>query len=381
MAKRMTIEAGARYGSLTVLEQADDYISPSGNHSTQFKCRCDCGNEIITRGTYLKIGKTKACKKCSYQQQAQNRIRDLTGCRFGRWTVISRFNSDRPGVYWKCLCDCGNEGVIRGTSLTSGNSTSCGCFALEKLRDDHRLDLSGKTFYRLTVICRVDDFVSPINGKHRSRWKCRCECGKIVEVNGSDLTSGNTHSCGCYKLDKTSETHFQDLSGRRFGMLTVIKRVEDYVTLESGRSRPQFLCRCDCGNEKIIQKDSLMNGTISCGCINSRGEREIAEFLRANNISFEVQYSFADLKGVGDVLLHFDFAIKDLSGNLLSLIEYQGEQHFVPIPFFGGETKYEKQSKNDDLKRKYCKEHEIILIEIPYDANICDYLKNTLSFK
>ena len=121
-----------------------------------------------------------------------------------------------------------------------------------------------------------------------------------------------------------------------------------------------------------------MNGTISCGCINSRGERKIAEFLRTNSIPFEVQYSFPDLKGVGDAPLHFDFAIKDLSGNLLSLIEYQGEQHFEPISFFGGKAKYEKQIKNDDLKREYCKEHKITLIEIPYDSNICDHLENLL---
>lgn len=374
MAKRITIEPGTRFGSLTVLEQADDNISPSGSHATQFICRCDCGNEIVTRGSYLKIGKTKSCPTCSNKWQAQTRMRDLTGCRFGRWTVISRADIKKNGVYWNCRCDCGNEGIIRGTSLTSGNSTSCGCFALEKLRKDHLLDLTGKTFDRLTVICRVDDFASPVNGKHRSRWKCVCECGKTVEINGTDLTSGNTHSCGCYKLDRTSETHFQDLTGQRFGMLTVLERVHDHVTADSGRARPQFLCRCDCGNEKIIQKDSLMNGTISCGCINSRGEREIAEFLRNNRVPYEVQYSFPDLKGDGDVPLHFDFAIKDLSGNLLALVEYQGEQHFAAVSFFGGEAKFEKQTKNDDYKRQYCRNHEIELVEIPYWGKIKDYL-------
>lgn len=193
----------------------------------------------------------------------------------------------KQGVFWNCICDCGNKGIVRGTSLTSGNSTSCGCFVLEKLREDYILNLAGQKFGRLTVIKQVDDFISPTNKKRRSRWQCQCDCGNIVEVNGADLMSGNTLSCRCYKRDITSETHFEDLTGQRFGMLTIVKRVADYVSPDSGRPRPQFLCKCDCGNEKIITKDSLMNGTISCGCVNSRGEREISDFLQSHNVNYK----------------------------------------------------------------------------------------------
>jgi len=53
---------------------------------------------------------------------------DLTGKRFGRWTVIRFDHRDQNGsAYWRCKCDCGTEKSIRHSSLTSGNSRSCGC--------------------------------------------------------------------------------------------------------------------------------------------------------------------------------------------------------------------------------------------------------------
>lgn len=61
---------------------------------------------------------------------------DLTGMRFGRWTVTGRAE-DRIGhtgyktVMWNCRCDCGNSGVICGKSLRRGDSQSCGCLAKE----------------------------------------------------------------------------------------------------------------------------------------------------------------------------------------------------------------------------------------------------------
>ena len=58
--------------------------------------------------------------------------RDLTGLRFGRWTVVSRaddkiMKSGYHEIMWNCKCDCGTERVVRGKSLTGGISQSCGC--------------------------------------------------------------------------------------------------------------------------------------------------------------------------------------------------------------------------------------------------------------
>lgn len=65
---------------------------------------------------------------------------DLTGMRFGRWTVESRAEDHiAPSGYktamWNCICDCGIRKVVRGKSLRNGISKSCGCLQKELLSD------------------------------------------------------------------------------------------------------------------------------------------------------------------------------------------------------------------------------------------------------
>lgn len=56
-------------------------------------------------------------------------LKDMTGQRFGRLTVIARAeNNPRGRAMWECLCDCGNKKIILGVTLRNGRSRSCGCF-------------------------------------------------------------------------------------------------------------------------------------------------------------------------------------------------------------------------------------------------------------
>ena len=58
-------------------------------------------------------------------------------------------------------------------------------------------DISGQRFHRLTAI-------EPVGKDAHGRviWKCKCDCGEFVEVSTHSLTTGNTKSCGCLKVDK-----------------------------------------------------------------------------------------------------------------------------------------------------------------------------------
>lgn len=57
---------------------------------------------------------------------------DLTGQEFGRLAVVERVaNNKRKEAMWLCRCECGNEVIVRGTSLRDGNTKSCGCLQKE----------------------------------------------------------------------------------------------------------------------------------------------------------------------------------------------------------------------------------------------------------
>lgn len=59
---------------------------------------------------------------------------ELTGMKFGRWTVIGRAENNKKGnTMWHCRCECGKQAIIVGYSLTRGRSKSCGCYHSERV--------------------------------------------------------------------------------------------------------------------------------------------------------------------------------------------------------------------------------------------------------
>ena len=166
--------AGKRFGKWTVLERVENK-----GKSAAWKCRCDCGKESVVTAHRLVSGKSLSCG-CS-------RIIDLTGMRFGRLTVLGQAGRRGVSILWRCMCDCGNELTVLGSSLRSGKAISCGCRRI--------VDITGMTFGRLTVIERAGVV------KNKMMWRCRCTCGKEIVVAGVSLRSGNTTSCGCYNRD------------------------------------------------------------------------------------------------------------------------------------------------------------------------------------
>lgn len=310
---------------------------------------------------------------------------DLTNQRFGNLIVLERNGYDNnKKILWKCQCDCGTIKNIRGNDLKSGKILSCGCFGKEqrKIANQNkknleqvsfREDLTGKIFGRLTVI-EFDEQTTLLkkqkNGKSLgSWWKCQCACGNIISVQGSSLKGGRTKSCGCLQSEisrenmkkiqyKGAQTRLVDLTGQKFGKLTVIKR----FVQNNNQNKPLWECICDCGNMHIVDGNSLKSGsTQSCGCIgNSRGEQIIKEILLKNNISFAQQVSFSDLKDKN--VLRFDFAILDDQQKIKKLIEFDGRQHFDKTSAWYSEN----QINHDLMKTNYCKEKNIPLLRISY---------------
>ena len=61
--------------------------------------------------------------------------KSLTGMRFGRLLVLDVADVDLPRrLSWNVICDCGNRRIVLGSDLTTGNTSSCGCFRAERSR-------------------------------------------------------------------------------------------------------------------------------------------------------------------------------------------------------------------------------------------------------
>lgn len=117
--------------------------------------------------------------------------KDLTGLKFGEWQVLYKDKENSKGhIRWICRCSCGNVKSVMGTHLKSGASLSCGCVRNKDSSIRRTADLQGKKFGQLTAI--ENTRVATKNG---FLWKCKCDCGNIVEVAVYDLTSGKITAC------------------------------------------------------------------------------------------------------------------------------------------------------------------------------------------
>ena len=271
------------------------------------------------------------------------------------------------------------------------------------------IDETGHVYGILTVLERAP------NDKHgKACWKCQCECGKIIIVEGCALRKGNTKSCGCRRLSaetaeigkqygeltviscagrtsskkilwncqcscgnitqvptgalhsgatKTCGHHFGGKNiineiGNKYGLLIVLSRAEHPTTDHS--TDAFWLCQCECGNQIVVSGSRLRSGnTKSCGCIKSIGEYNIIQLLKQNNIPYKTQVSFSDL--IYKAPLKYDFGIYDTNHQLIRLIEFDGPQHNNGNQWYTSEV-----GLRDQMKNIYAKTNNIPLIRIPY---------------
>lgn len=127
-------------------------------------------------------------------------IKNEVGNTYGYLTVLQRAENNKEGrAQWLCQCQCGNQVVVLGKHLRSGNTKSCGCYQKQRAIESNQNrggDLTGKRFGKLIVL-KEDGYVIGSNGKRRRLWLCQCDCGNQCHVQHQYLNFGDTSSCGC----------------------------------------------------------------------------------------------------------------------------------------------------------------------------------------
>lgn len=135
--------------------------------------------------------------------------KNLIGQKFGNLIVIKEagFKEYKNKRYkdgialcplWLCKCDCGNECIVRGNSLTSGNTLSCGCLQKEKAakagRDNKKYntyDLSGK--YGIGYTNKGEEFYFDLEDYDKIKGYCWRKNHGYLEANDSNHKTIKMH--------------------------------------------------------------------------------------------------------------------------------------------------------------------------------------------
>lgn len=261
-------EPGKKYGRLEIIKEV-----PKDNRKVAGKreltCKCDCGNIVNVNAVRMFSGMTKSCGCLRIESRHKRGANDLLGKRFGRLVVLS----EAPRSEWRkhreyyCKCDCGTKLNVKRAQLTTGHTQSCGCLKKDYYANTPKKNHIGEKYGRLTIIDELPKQELK-NNKYRV-MVCQCDCGNIVNVRLGNLRSGNSLSCGCLELELIHQRR-KNLIGERFGRLVVEKELEP-----KRKNVRSFKCKCDCGNETIVQMSDLLHKmTRSCGCLRKEATRE-----------------------------------------------------------------------------------------------------------
>lgn len=191
--------SGQKFNRLTALER--DIEATKLHSGTYWKCQCDCGNIVSINLSKLQNGTTKSCGCYRKEVASNNTKKNLIGQKFGRLTVIKDSGQRQNNrIIWECQCDCGNIVYVNTNSLTTGNTTSCGCYHKEQIGNLTRRDLTNQRFGKLIALYPTDKRVD-----NKIIWHCKCDCGNECEIASVRLVSGHTLSCGCVRYSVGEE--------------------------------------------------------------------------------------------------------------------------------------------------------------------------------
>lgn len=240
----------------------------------------------------------------------------------------------------KQCTDCGNAIMRKKQSLTLDE-------VIAYIRENSNSELLSKEY---------------VNTKSKLLFKC--SCGETFEKSFEKFKS---------KSKTCKECSYNEISKSQTFTLDY---VSDYILSKSCKLNSKIYTssydildiECKCGNSYSTDFNSFKNSNqIRCRkCTNqeSKGEILIEEYLINNNIKFDKQFKFEELKAENKKhYLKFDFAVFKEE---LILIEFDGLQHEAPVDFYGGIEAYDKLKYNDNLKNEFCKDNNIKLIRIKY---------------
>lgn len=309
----------------------------------------------------------RGCKACRANTSSPKRVpnqRDVEDCLQKDLTYCETSNSVINGISYVMVSFICNKHVdkgvqtIRRASLHNSKQPCKYC--------SHR-GLNKQTLLEIindNKLNCIDVLSLEIKGI-KDHVRCRCN---LHNIEYETLVESVIDGRGCNKCKVERQKNYLTFEEAQEKLR---QNKHDVVLLTYTQCSAPIRVQCvNCGEEwetRITEPSRCPN------CDNKfKGESLVYQILKSRNIDFIPQHKFADC--VDEKELVFDFYIP--SANVC--IEYNGKQHYMPISYFGGEERYLKQVRHDEIKRRYCEENNISLIEIKYTANTYEKVEQIL---
>ena len=208
-------------------------------------------------------------------------------------------------------------------------------------------------------------FISEYKGAEKP-VKCECnKCGNVWITNRPmDLFR---RKCGCPECSKVNKGLHRRKTQEEF--VNEMKVINPDIEIIGEYTGTHKYVKCRCKKDGYVWEShasNLRNGSAGCPiCNGSVGEKNIVMFMEKNGISYERQKTFDGCR----LQQPLKFDVYDIDNNIA--IEFQGEQHYIPVDFENNDPEaakvaFGKQMKRDSVKREYCKDNGITLVCIPY---------------
>lgn len=335
------------------------------NKDTKVLVRCNtCGYEWMANPGDLLTN--HGCSKCYNKRRWNNRaktneqfIEDLMKVN-PNIEPLEEYVKSSVKIKFKCKV-CGNEFDAKPNNVLNGHGCSKCSLKSRVAKRTHTLDkvreLINEHHPNIEIVSTEYK-----NNKTPIRFKCN-DCGNEWNSRPDQMIRGEgCPVCSRKVVHESLRLSHEEYVDRVQKVNPSVKVVGKYY---NSQTPIEFMCK-KCG--KIWETKPLIitfNHSGCPHCCSSHGEKKLNGLLEKYNINFDEQHVFDGCVYIAP--LKFD--AYDVGNNIV--YEYQGEQHYYPINFGGcdnetAERNFKDGQIRDEIKREYCKEHGIPLIEIPY---------------
>ena len=284
------------------------------------------------------------------------------------YQVLSTYESSRKKVEIKHVdSNCGHQYSVRPTDFLNG-SRCPKCRNQKKSTKEFKQEVERLTENEYTVVSNYKNRTTSVKIKHIA-------CGHEYDAIPSDFVRGRRRCPKCREKSKAKAhsvfvNEVKEATDGEYKVMSKYKGAKEHIKIKHNHP--------DCGHQYDVRPCDFLRGRRCPKCRSSKGEKEIQTLLESWGYSFEEQVRFASCRNINT--LPFDFGVKDDEGNIVFLIEYDGEQHFKEMNFFGGRKAFIQRVRNDRIKSNYAQMHGIPLFRVAYNQeNKEELLKNVLS--